>query len=76
MNNKTTSEILRTTNRQDLLNYLALNFTEFLFQQGYFSTCLNCHHWQDKIEMCGKFNQRPPATVIVSGCNEHTDIPF
>ena len=73
---KNASEILRTTNRQDLLNCLALNFTNYLMQQGYFMTCLNCHHWQERTELCGKFNARPPAKVIVSGCEEHTDIPF
>ena len=70
------NEILRTTNRQDLLNFLALNFTSYLMEQGYFSTCLNCHHWQSETEICGKFNQRPPAKIIVSGCEEHTDVPF
>jgi len=73
---KNANEILRTTNRQDLLNYLALNFTEYLMQQGYFSTCLNCHHWRHETEICGQFNARPPAKIIVSGCEEHTDIPF
>lgn len=76
MNNKTASEILRSSNRQDLLNFLALNFTNYMMEQGYFSTCLNCHHWKATEEMCGKFNARPPAKVIVSGCEEHTDVPF
>lgn len=73
---QTAAEILQTTNRHDLLNLIALNFTNYLFEQGYFSTCLDCCYWKDKEELCSKFNARPPAKVIVSGCNEHTDVPF
>lgn len=72
----TAQEILKFGNRQDLLNNLALGFTAYMMEQGYFSTCLNCHHWNDKKEICGKWNARPPAKVIVSGCDDHTDIPF
>lgn len=73
---KTAPEILRITNRQDALNYLALQFANYLMDMGYLSSCLNCHHWQHNQEICGKFNQRPPAKIIVSGCEEHTDLPF
>lgn len=31
-------------------------------------TCVNCTHWQSKPELCTKYAQRPPATVIVAGC--------
>lgn len=75
-NLKSVEEALRTKNRHDLLNILALNFTNYLFDNGWFSTCLNCHYWKDKEEMCSKYNQRPPAKIIISGCEEHTDIPF
>lgn len=41
-------------------------------------SCPNCLYWASGSEMCSKFNQRPPAKVIVRGC-EHFDedeIPF
>lgn len=69
-------EALRLNNRHDLLNILGLNFTNYLFEQGWFTTCLNCHYWNKEQDICGKFNQRPPAKIIISGCEEHTDIPF
>lgn len=70
-------EVLRITSRQDALNKLALSFTEWLIDNGYFTTCINCEHWKAKEEICGKFNQRPPAKIIVTGCEEHSDnIPF
>lgn len=74
---KKAEQTLRITNRVDAMNTLALGFTEFLMDNGYFTTCLNCDHWQDNPELCKKFNQRPPAKVIVVGCEEHSDsIPF
>lgn len=40
-------------------------------------TCLNCYHWDGKLESCGKFFERPPPTVIVNACEYHDDdIPF
>lgn len=49
-------------------------------------TCLNCAHWSqgvdnggpsNPVELCHRYNQRPPARIIVSGCPEHMhDIPF
>lgn len=41
-------------------------------------SCPNCMHWNIEEEFCTKFKQRPPAKVIVRGC-EHFDedeIPF
>lgn len=69
-------DVLQMNNRQDLLNKLALGFTEYMMQTGYFCTCLNCHNWNDKQEICKLYNQRPPARVIVSGCESHEDVPF
>lgn len=34
-------------------------------------TCLNCEHWAENSEICNLVNQRPPASVIVSGCEKH-----
>lgn len=41
-------------------------------------TCVNCYHWRDDNETCGLTdNLRPPARVIVKGCDQHEDeIPF
>lgn len=63
-------------NRHDEINKLILDFTIYMQQRGLLLNCLNCHHWKDKEEICGKYLQRPPAKIIVSGCPEHTDIPF
>lgn len=39
-------------------------------------SCLQCMHWKENKEICEKFNQRPPAKVIVNGCQYHDFIPF
>lgn len=39
--------------------------------------CINCDNWDDKLDICKKFEQRPPTKVIVVGCVEYVpDIPF
>ena len=76
---RSVDEALRMSNRHDLLNVLGLNFTNYLFENGWFSTCLNCHYWQAEKELCGKFNARPPAKIIAFGCEKFSDehwIPF
>jgi hypothetical protein len=42
-----------------------------------FRSCLNCDHWGSETDMCGKFEVKPPAEVIVFSCPEwFPDIPF
>jgi hypothetical protein len=44
--------------------------------------CTNCRHFDmslPTLETCNKYKRRPPATVIVDGCDSHDDvydIPF
>lgn len=74
---KTDVELILTDQvRQDGMNKLALIITEFLMEKGFFTTCLNCSYWDNQKEICQYYKQRPPAKVIVSGCETHTDIPF
>jgi hypothetical protein len=77
------NHILRTTERVRLLDALATGITEWGLDQGLFRSCLNCEHWTGENptnappEQCRKFRARPPARVIVTGCDDHTDlIPF
>lgn len=40
-------------------------------------TCLNCSRFDEPNELCGKYGGRPPARIIVLGCDGHEDeIPF
>lgn len=39
-------------------------------------TCLNCVHWDTSRELCKLNGCRPPATIIVNGCECYDDIPF
>jgi hypothetical protein len=39
--------------------------------------CTNCERFDDETEICRLYQARPPARVIVSGCDKHEDeIPF
>lgn len=43
------------------------------------SSCLSCVHFNEPNEICGRYNQRPPARVIANGCPEYIDyydVPF
>lgn len=63
--------------REKLLNELGISFVELMVREGWFRSCLNCEFWQDKEEVCRKWKVRPPAKVIVTGCEDHSDeIPF
>lgn len=45
----------------------------------YSKTCVNCERFDQTRELCGIYNARPPAVVIVIGCEKHKeidDIPF
>ena len=39
-------------------------------------SCLMCGHFTESKEICDKFKQRPPAKIIVNGCQFHEFIPF
>ena len=80
---KTDAErILTDTQRTDAMNKLALMWADYLNEIGMFKTCYNCEHWlegppDNRLQICGKYQQRPPTKVIICGCEEHTDnIPF
>lgn len=44
-----------------------------------FQTCLNCMHWKYEQDLCGLYNSKPPAEIIVFSCSSYSDdgeIPF
>jgi len=44
-----------------------------------FQNCLNCVHWKDKEDLCGLYNKKPPAEIIVYSCPSYADtgeIPY
>lgn len=48
-------------------------------KDGSTKSCINCSHFDEKTELCVKFQQRPPARVIALACPEYEDcdeIPF
>lgn len=62
----------------ELLKLMAYAYAQSDVQRS----CINCHHFDQSLptlEVCKKFQKRPPATIIVNGCDAHDDvydIPF
>jgi hypothetical protein len=44
--------------------------------EGILRNCTTCFYWQDTSETCGLYKQRPPAKIIVNGCESYDEIPF
>lgn len=38
--------------------------------------CLSCFFFDEKTEICGKWNARPPARTIVEACEAFDPTPF
>lgn len=50
---------------------------ESLIRTQQVASCWNCECFDKKSEICLEFNMRPPAKVIVFGCEEwEGEIPF
>ena len=47
-----------------------------LRREGLFRHCTDCYNWDEEKEVCKLCNQRPPANVIVKGCDQFDEIPF
>lgn len=43
---------------------------------GVFRNCTECMYWKSDGEMCDLYKQRPPAQVIIDGCDSFDVIPF
>ena len=56
---------------------IAEDLGTYLWRKGYGRNCVNCDNWKSKEQQCGLWNALPPAEVIVTGCEKHTDlVPF
>lgn len=53
--------------REELKEALNEVFDRLRFDE-LFVTCLSCVHWDEPGDKCGKYQQKPPAKVIVVGC--------
>jgi hypothetical protein len=61
------------------LSTLMQHIREAVNEHGAMRSCLNCLHFAEETELCGKFASRPPARVIAYSCpayEDKDDIPF
>lgn len=79
MNTKQIQTMLASPQREAMLRELANHLAERMIDEGWLRSCLNCDHFDKVKELCmfANYGQRPPAKIIVSGCENHSDlIPF
>ena len=70
--------------RQRMANDFSFGFKELIEKymqdrSDVFPSCISCIHWNEQYEGCNKFQQKPPAKIIVNACPEyedHQEIPF
>lgn len=72
--------ILRIDAEFDLQQVISKPVVKALQEMDYpFQSCITCEHFDEKNENCKIVNQRPPARVIVFGCDSwynKDEIPF
>lgn len=65
--------------RQNVYLELQSDLVRLITNSRAFQNCLNCQHWRDKADLCGKHNAKPPTEIIVYSCPDYLDddnIPF
>ena len=56
---------------------IRIEFQKRLVDSCVWQTCLNCTQFDIDADTCKRYNAKPPAYIILSGCKDHeTDIPF
>lgn len=53
-----------------------MRFIDACKAEGLFPNCTQCLHWHETKEICQLYKQRPPAKVIVKGCEKYEFVPF
>lgn len=63
--------------RIDSFHKLMIEAAEKIADCGVFRSCLDCGNFDEPTEICKLVDQRPPARIIVHGCEQHTNLlPF
>ncbi len=71
--------------RQQTINRVATVIASALYDQmgqsprslrACWPSCIDCVHWDEKHELCKLNGCRPPAPIIVNGCEYYDTIPF
>lgn len=72
---------LRTNQYHDFKIAIDREVDRFIKQSSAypFQCCLNCMHWKYEKDLCGLYEAKPPAEIIVYSCPSYMDdgeIPF
>lgn len=70
---------LRTDAYYDIQGIIVSALRDIAAKNHIYTSCINCVNFREQSELCGLAMQRPPARVIVFGCDYWEDkdqIPF
>lgn len=72
-----TAPIARPAMNEAQRNKLVIERQKAQIDNFIWQNCPNCEHWNKDKEECKQWNVRPPASIIVVGCeNWFVNIPF
>lgn len=70
---------LRAHALKEINSGLLVTLSDSMQRTEFYQSCLTCNHFDDKTEICGLNQKRPPAIIIANGCECYDDsgeIPF
>lgn len=54
---------------------LELAILELIEREKVYRSCLSCHYFEEAAESCKLASARPPARIIVQGCDKYLEEP-
>lgn len=70
-NNLGVKTLLVVNDEKRKFNNQQSNFQREAIHSLMWNTCINCGNFNKAEEKCNKFNAKPPAEIIVVGCDEY-----
>lgn len=64
-------KLLVVTKEKKAFNENVSNYQREVIHSLMWNSCINCGNFNKQNELCNKFSARPPAEIIVVGCDEY-----
>ncbi len=65
--------------RQEVWLNLQTDLVRLIANSRIHQNCLNCMNWKYDLDLCGKYNLKPPTDILINSCPDYQDdgeIPF
>ena len=67
-------KLRKTAEVHDIRYAIQVSVTNALSATDLYQSCLTCKRFNQNSEICGLYNQRPPARIIVNACKDYVDV--